>query len=119
MNVPGLKIAVPATPADAKGLLKTAIRGEDPVLFFEHKMLYAAKGAVPEDGLHRALRPGRRAARRAGRDHRCHRRHGADGPGSRRAAGDEGIAAEVVDPRTLVPLDTRRSWPRCARRAGS
>ncbi len=49
MNVPGLKIAVPATPADAKGLLKTALRGEDPVLFFEHKMLYATKGEVPDD----------------------------------------------------------------------
>jgi pyruvate dehydrogenase E1 component beta subunit len=40
MNVPGLKIVVPATPADAKGLLKTALHGQDPVLFFEHKMLY-------------------------------------------------------------------------------
>ena len=49
MNVPGLKIAVPATPADAKGLLRTAMRGADPVLFFEPKMLYADKGEVPDD----------------------------------------------------------------------
>ena len=49
MNVPGLKLAVPASPADAKGLLKSALRGEDPVLYFEHKMLYAERGPVLED----------------------------------------------------------------------
>lgn len=107
MNVPGLKIAVPASPADAKGLLKSAIRGTDPVLFFEHKMLYAVSGPVPEDpdftvplGQATVLRPGRdvtiiglgimvqkalEAAEELAR---------------------EGIDAEVIDPRTLVPLDT-------------
>ena len=49
MNVPGLKIACPATPADAKGLLKTAIRGDDPVIVFEHKMLFDTVGPVSED----------------------------------------------------------------------
>src|SRR5579862_3273915 len=64
-HVPGLEVAVPSTPADAKGLLKTAIRSDNPVVFFEHKLLYFAKGEVPE-GEH--LVPfGRAAVRRAGR----------------------------------------------------
>ncbi len=49
MHFPGLKVALPATPADAKGLLKTAIRDPNPVLFFEHKGMYRVKGPVPED----------------------------------------------------------------------
>lgn len=49
MHAPGLKIVVPSTPADAKGLLKSAIRDNNPVLYFEHKLLYATKGEVPED----------------------------------------------------------------------
>ncbi len=106
MNVPGLKIAVPATPADAKGLLKTAIRGQDPVLFFEHKMLYATKGEAPEDpdfmvpfGQASISRPGKDVTIVA---------IGGMLPKALEAAGvlaAEGIDAEVVDPRTLVPLD--------------
>lgn len=111
MNVPGLKIAVPASPADAKGLLKSAIRGEDPVLFFEHKMLYAERGPVPEDpdrtvpfGQARVLREGvdvtligigimvKKALEAADRL--------AQGPSPLGS-----ISAEVIDPRTLVPLD--------------
>src|SRR5512136_1010989 len=67
MNIPGLKIAVPASPADAKGLLNTALRGEDPVLFFEHKMLYALKGPVPEERDF-TVPFGQAAVRREGRD---------------------------------------------------
>jgi pyruvate dehydrogenase E1 component beta subunit len=106
MNVPGLKIAVPATPADAKGLLKTAIRGEDPVLFFEHKMLYATKGEVPDDPDF-AVPFGKAAISRPGRDVTVVAIGGML-PKALEAAevlAGEGIECEVVDPRTLVPLD--------------
>lgn len=106
MNVPGLKIVTPATPADAKGLLKTAIRGEDPVLFFEHKMLYAATGPVPEDP--DFMVPfGEAAIVREGKDVTI------IGVGimvqkallAAKQLSSKGIDAEVIDPRTLVPLD--------------
>jgi pyruvate dehydrogenase E1 component beta subunit len=106
MNVPGLKFAVPSCPADAKGLLKSAIRGEDPVLFFEHKMLYADKGPVPEDIDH-MVPFGQAAILREGSDVTLigigimakKALHAAD------TLAREGVSAEVVDPRTLVPLD--------------
>jgi len=106
MNVPGLKIAVPATPEDAKGLLRTAIRGEDPVLFFEHKMLYALKGEVSEDPDF-AVPFGQAAVRRQGKDVTVVAIGGML-PKALEAAetlAAEGIEVEVVDPRTLVPLD--------------
>jgi acetoin:2,6-dichlorophenolindophenol oxidoreductase subunit beta len=106
MNVPGLKIVTPTTPADAKGLLKSAIRGQDPVLFFEHKMLYALKGPVPEDedfmvpfGQAAITRPGKDVTL-IGIGIMAHK--------SLQAAeilAQEGIDAEVIDPRTLIPLD--------------
>ncbi len=106
MNVPGLKIAVPATPADAMGLLRSAIRGEDPVLFFEHKMLYATRGEVPDDP--DFMVPfGQGVVRREGRDVTVVAIGGML-PKALEAAdllAREGIEAEVVDPRTLVPLD--------------
>ena len=106
MNVPGFKIAVPATPADAKGMLRTAIRGEDPVLFFEHKMLYATKGEVPEDP--EFMVPfGQAAIRRVGKDVTIVAIGGML-PKAMEAADQLaalGIEAEIVDPRTLVPLD--------------
>ncbi len=106
MNIPGLKIVTPATPADAKGLLKTALRGEDPVLFFEHKMLYAVSGPVPED-VDFTVPFGKASIVRPGKDITL------VGIGimvqkSLEAAeklAAMGIDAEVVDPRTLVPLD--------------
>jgi pyruvate dehydrogenase E1 component beta subunit len=106
MNVPGFKIAVPATPADAKGLLRTAIRGEDPVLFFEHKMLYATRGEVPEDPDF-AVSFGQAAVHREGRDVTIIAIGGML-PKALEAAetlAARGIEAEVIDPRTLVPLD--------------
>jgi acetoin:2,6-dichlorophenolindophenol oxidoreductase subunit beta len=108
MNVPGLKIATPATPADAKGLLKSAIRGQDPVLFFEHKMLYSLKGPVPED--QDFMVPfGQAALMREGRDVTIIG-IGIMAQKALQAAEQlaaEGIDAEVIDPRTLIPLDTR------------
>lgn len=106
MNIPGLKIVTPASPADAKGLLKSAIRGEDPVLFFEHKMLYAMSGPVPEDQEF-TIPFGQARIAREGKDITL------IGIGimvqkSLMAAETlmkMGIDAEVIDPRTLVPLD--------------
>ncbi|GIK42560.1 MAG: TPP-dependent acetoin dehydrogenase complex, E1 protein subunit beta [Chloroflexota bacterium] len=106
MNVPGLKIAIPATPYDAKGLLKTAIRGEDPVLFFEHKMLYAVKGEVPEEDYEVPF--GQAAIRREGSEATLIAIGGML-PRVMEAAtlmASKGISVEVIDPRTLVPLDT-------------
>ena len=106
MNVPGLKIAIPATPYDAKGLLKTAIQGEDPVLFFEHKMLYAITDEVPDEEY---LVPfGEAVLRREGSDATIIAIGGVL-PNVMEATeqlAQTGIEAEVVDPRTLVPLDT-------------
>jgi pyruvate dehydrogenase E1 component beta subunit len=104
--VPGLKIAVPASPADAKGLLKSAIRGEDPVLFFEHKMLYASTGPVPEDADY-MVPFGQAAVLREGNDVTLIG-IGIMAQKALEAAdllAQAGISAEVIDPRTLVPLD--------------
>jgi pyruvate dehydrogenase E1 component beta subunit len=108
MNVPGLKIVVPATAADAKGLLKTALRGQDPVLFFEHKMLYGLKGDVPADPDF-SVPFGKANILRSGKDVTI------IGVGimvqkaleAAQKLSTEGIEAEVVDPRTLVPLDAQ------------
>lgn len=105
MNVPGLKIVVPSNPADALGLLKSAIRDDDPVVYFEPLLLWSAKGEVP-DGEH--LVPiGRAAVTRPGRDVTVVA-IGDAVPAAMKAAAalsDRGIEAEVLDPRTLVPLD--------------
>ncbi len=88
LHVPGMLLAVPSTPADAKGLLKAAIRDDNPVVFIEHESLYGAKGEVPDDeDQHRRLRPGRDPARGRRRDDRRHLAdgdHGAEGRGGAR-----------------------------------
>lgn len=106
MNIPGLKIAVPATPADAKGLLKTALRGEDPVLFFEHKMLYGLKGPVPEDDDF-SVPFGEAAILREGRDVTVVAVSSMVSKALEAAENlkKQHIEVEVIDPRTLVPLD--------------
>jgi pyruvate dehydrogenase E1 component beta subunit len=106
VHVPGLKVVIPSNPADAKGLLKAAIRSDDPVLYFEHKALFPTKGPVP-DGDH--LTPiGKAAVVRPGRDltvisysMTMHRAIEA----AEKLAG-EGIDAEVIDLRTISPIDT-------------
>ncbi len=105
MHVPGIKVAIPSTPRDVYGLYKTALRGDDPVIFFEHKLLYALRGEVPEQELF--LPFGEAEVKRAGRDltlvsigrmvHEC--------LAAARLLATEGIDSEVIDLRTLVPWD--------------
>jgi pyruvate/2-oxoglutarate/acetoin dehydrogenase E1 component len=105
MNAPGLKLAVPSTPADALGLLKSAIRDDNPVVFLEHKLQYAEKGDVP-DGEH--LVPfGVANIVCEGSDVTIVATQRMVGV-ARQAAEElapKGISCEVIDPRTLVPLD--------------
>lgn len=106
MNVPGIKIATPSTPADAKGLLKSAIRGNDPVLFFEHKMLYGDSGPVPDD-VDFMVPFGKASIVREGSDVTVIAvsimvKKALE---AARSLAAEGISVEVIDPRTLVPLD--------------
>ena len=107
LQIPGLLVACPSTAADGKGLLKAAIRDENPVIFIEHETLYGIRGEVPDDVDH--LVPfGRAAVRREGDDvtivgilkmaHEAER-------AAETLASDHGIEAEVIDPRTLRPLD--------------
>lgn len=105
MNVPGLKIVVPTTPYDAKGLLKTAIRGDDPVLFLEHKFLCFTKGEVPEEdyaipfGQAKVVRPGTDVTIIAVQ------KTVLDSLVAAEELQKEGISVEIIDPRTLIPLD--------------
>ena len=102
---PGLKVISPSTPYDAKGLLKTAIRDDDPVMFLEHKILYARKGEVPEEEY---LIPfGKADVKRKGADVTiiAYSRQVFFALEAAEALAKEGIDAEVVDLRSLVPLD--------------
>jgi pyruvate dehydrogenase E1 component beta subunit len=104
-HVPGLKVIVPSTPYDAKGLLISAIRDDNPKIFFEHKKLYGIKGPVPEEPYTIPL--GKADVKKQGKDvtvvavawmvHEALR--------AAEKLEKEGISVEVIDPRTLVPLD--------------
>ncbi|MCW4055552.1 MAG: alpha-ketoacid dehydrogenase subunit beta [Candidatus Bathyarchaeota archaeon] len=105
MHVPGLLVAVPSTPYDGKGLLKTAIRGENPVMFCEHKLLYPVEGEVPEEEY--TVPFGVAEVKREGSDvtvigtmFMVHKALEAA-----KTLEKEGLSVEVVDLRTLVPLD--------------
>ncbi len=107
LQIPGLLVACPSTPADGKALLKAAIRDDNPVVFIEHETLYGARGEVPDEGEH-LLRFGEAAVRREGSDvtvvgilkmalvaERA----------AKQLSNEHGVEAEVIDPRTLRPLD--------------
>ncbi len=104
-HVPGLKVVLPSTPADAKGLLKTAIRDENPVIFFEDKMMYSLKGLVPEGDY--TIPFGVADIKRAGSDVTIVATSSMVQVAL--AAADLleklGISAEIIDPRTTYPLD--------------
>jgi pyruvate dehydrogenase E1 component beta subunit len=104
-HVPGLKVVTPATPADAKGLLKSAIRDDNPVVFIEGEMLYNQKGEVP-DGEH-VIPLGVADVKREGTDVTlvAHAKMVAVALRAAEQLAEDGISAEVVDPRTLRPLD--------------
>lgn len=104
-HIPGLKVALPATPYDAKGLMKTAIRDENPVVFFEDKLLHQVKGPVPEEEY--LLPFGIADIKRSGKDITLVATSSMVQvalAAAEQLAGD-GISAEVIDPRTTVPLD--------------
>jgi len=106
MNTPGIMVAAPSTPADAKGLLKTAIRGSNPVLFVECAALYGSKGEVPDGDY--TIPFGRADMKRPGTDVTvvAVSRMVGEALSAADALASEGISVEVLDPRTLVPLDT-------------
>jgi pyruvate dehydrogenase E1 component beta subunit len=105
-HIPGLKVVMPATPADAKGLLKSAIRDDDPVIFIEGEMLYNVKGEVPE-GEH-AVPIGQADVKREGGDVTivCHSKTVAVTLKAADQLANDGVSAEVLDLRTIRPLDT-------------
>jgi pyruvate dehydrogenase E1 component beta subunit len=117
MHVPGLHVAVPSTPYDAKGLLKSAIRGNNPVMFCEHKLLYPVEGDVPQEEY--TVPFGKADVKREGEDvtvlatlfmvHKALK--------AAQELDNEGVNVEVVDPRTLTPLD-RTSIIRSVKKTG-
>lgn len=129
-HIPGLTVVMPATPADAKGLLKSAIRSEDPVIFIEHENLLGEKGEVPDDPEY--LEPiGKAAIRRPGSDVTLitYSRSLLTTLKAAEKLSEQGIDAEVIDLRTIRPLDldtlltsavkthrvviVEENWPNC------
>jgi acetoin:2,6-dichlorophenolindophenol oxidoreductase subunit beta len=107
-HVPGLKVVLPSTPYDAKGLLKSAIRDENPVVFFEDKMMYKLKGPVPSEDYTIPL--GVADVKRAGSDITLVATSSMVqvALGAAHLLSESGISAEVIDPRTTWPLDEKR-----------
>ncbi|HHU89490.1 MAG TPA: alpha-ketoacid dehydrogenase subunit beta [Clostridiaceae bacterium] len=107
MHIPGMKVAMPSSPSDAAGLLRTAIRDNNPVMFFEHKALYATKGEVPDDPEF-AIPFGKANVLKEGKDVTIIGTHlyASKAMNVAKTLEAEGIDVEVIDPRTLVPMDT-------------
>ena len=108
LHVPGLLVATPSTAADAKGLLKAAIRDDNPVVFIEHEYLYGQRGEVPDDDDDHVQRFGEAAIRREGDDVTIvgiSRMAVTAEKAAGTLADAHGVQAEVIDPRTLRPLD--------------
>lgn len=105
MHAPGLLVAIPSTPYDAKGLLKTAIRGDNPVIFCEHKLLYPEKGLIPEEDY--TIPFGLAQTRREGEDVTIVATMFMVGKAleAAKTLEKQTINVEVIDPRTLIPLD--------------
>jgi len=106
-HIPGLKVVLPSTPYDAKGLMKTAIRDDNPVVFFEDKMMYRMKGPVPADDY--AIPFGVADIKRAGTDITIVATSSMVqvALGAAKLLEQAGISAEVIDPRTVWPLDEK------------
>jgi pyruvate dehydrogenase E1 component beta subunit len=108
LHIPGLLVAAPSTPADGKGLLKAAIRDDNPVIFIEHETLYGARGEVPEGGDDGIVNFGEAAVRREGSDVTIVgilRMADIAQKAAKTLANEHRVEAEVIDPRTLRPLD--------------
>jgi pyruvate dehydrogenase E1 component beta subunit len=107
LQIPGVLVACPSTPADAKGLLKAAIRDDNPVIFIEHETLYGMRGEVPEDP-EEIVNFGDAAIRREGSDVTIIgilRMSETAQQAAQTLSAEHGVEAEVIDPRTLRPLD--------------
>jgi pyruvate dehydrogenase E1 component beta subunit len=104
-HIPGLKVALPSTPYDAKGLMKQAIRDDNPVIIFENKMMYGLKGPVPEEEY--TIPFGVADIKRVGTDITLVATSGMVqvALGAAKLLAEVGISAEIVDPRTTWPLD--------------
>ncbi|MGH2965489.1 MAG: alpha-ketoacid dehydrogenase subunit beta [Solirubrobacterales bacterium] len=108
LHIPGLLVAAPSTPADGKGLLKAAIRDDNPVIFIEHETLYGARGEVPAGGDDGIVNFGEAAVRREGSDVTIVgilRMADIAQKAAKTLANEHRVEAEVIDPRTLRPLD--------------
>ena len=104
-HIPGLKVVMPSTPYDVKGLIKSSIRDDNPIIFIEHKLLYNEEGPVPEEEY--LIPIGKADIKREGKDVTivATSRMVLRALKAAEALSEGGIDAEVVDPRTLVPLD--------------